>query len=182
MSQPEIQLDAPTTGGPPAAKFPEVGNSVIVGIVDVSDYQQRTIEGTAKTWDNGDPMMGKRVTGLVVESDGCVLKEDDSDRPVIQGDLVSFYCEGSRFFTWKDALKDHGSVVVGDVMKWKFEKTEKASKKGYNDRKIYVAALRHAKMEDGDLKAMCIDAYFKIHNPQPLATDNEDTSKFSFND
>lgn len=187
---PEIQLDAPGTGGPPSIKFPSVGDSVIVGIVDVSDYQQRTIDGTPKTWDNGNPMMGKRVTGLVIESKNATIKEDDDDRPVEPGDLVSFYCEGSRFFTWRDALKEHGAVVVGDVMQWTFARTEKASKKSYNDRKIYEASIRHAKMEDGDIKSLCVQAYAQIHNIAGLDSSSDEgegeTSKeggpnFSFN-
>jgi len=157
-----ITLDQPNTGVP-AIKFPNVGDGVTVGIVDVQQYQQRTMGGELKTWDNGDPMMGKRVTGLVVAAKNATLKDNDEDRLVVEGDLVSFYIEGSRHFTWKDALKDHGPVNVGDIMDWKFDRTEPAAKKGYNDRKIYVAEIRTPTLAEMEVKQKCIEAYQELH-------------------
>jgi len=162
MSNPEITLDTPNTGVP-AVKFPSIGDKVTVGIVDVQQYQQRTMDGTPKTWDNGDPKMGKRVIGLVVAAKNATLKENDADRPVAVDDLVAFYCEGSRFFTWKDALKDHGPVSVGDIMDWEFESEEPAKQRGYNPRKVYKAEIHSPSLAEMEIKQKCIDAYHELH-------------------
>lgn len=158
----DITLDAPNTGVP-AVKFPNTGDKVTVGIVDVQQYQQRTLDGELKTWDDGGPKMGKRVIGLVVAAKNATLKENDEDRPVAQDDLVAFYCEGGRFFTWKEALKEHGPVNVGDIMEWTFDREEPASKKGYNPRKVYVAEIHSPELSEMEIKQKCIEAYQELH-------------------
>lgn len=174
MSNTEIVLDAPSASGPPGIKFPAVGNSVKVGIVDVIDYQQRTMAGELKTFEDGNPMMGKRVVGVVLENDGGILTIDEKDKVVEEGDLVSFFCEGSRFFTWKDAKKDHGKVTVGDIMTWKFDREEAATQKGFNKRKVFIANLRPAGMSDGLVKSLCTQEYLKLHGLNDVTADAAD--------
>lgn len=169
-------LDQPNTGVP-AIKFPSIGDEVTVGIVDVQQYQQRTMAGELKTWDNGDPMMGKRVIGLVVTAKNATMKDNDEDRPVVADDLVAFYCEGSRFFTWKDALKEHGAVSVGDIMDWKFESEEPAKQRGYNPRKVYKAEIHTPSLAEMEIKQKCIDAYHELHSAEnniPVDTSSGD--------
>lgn len=161
----DITLDTPNTGVP-AVKFPAVGDKITVGIVDVQQYQQRTMAGELKTWDNGDAMMGKRVIGLVVSAKNATLKDNDADRPVVVDDLVAFYCEGSRFFTWKEALKEHGAVAVGDIMDWEFEGEEPAKQKGFNPRKVYKAEIHSATLAEMEIKQKCIDAYHELHSAE----------------
>ena len=170
----EIQLDAPSQGGPPGIKFPQVGQSVKVGIVDVVDYQQRTMSGELKTFDDGNPKMGKRVIGVVMQNNGGMIKDpENEDQEILasEGDLVSFFCEGSRFFTWKEALKEHGKVVVGDVMVWKFDRTEKAANKGFNDRKVFTANIQTAGLADGPIKNICVEQYMKLHGINDVTAD-----------
>lgn len=154
-----IQLDTPTTGGPPAVKFPEVGTSVVVGIVNVDEYHQHNIDGVPQTWSDGTPKMGKRVTGLVVSSEGATVGGDHGDQPAAPGDLVTFYCEGGRHYTYRDAVAEAGGVNVGDVMLWKFDHEEPAKQRGYNPRKVYVAKIRRPEAKDGDLADRCVAAY-----------------------
>ena len=46
-----MALDAPSSSGPPAAYFPNPGDSIVVGIIDVGTYQQRDYDsGELKTW------------------------------------------------------------------------------------------------------------------------------------
>lgn len=163
-------LDAPNTGVP-AIKFPNIGDEVTVGIVDVQQYQQRTIEGKLKTWDDGGPKMGKKVIGLVISAKNATLKDNDTDRPVVEDDLVSFYCEGSRFFTWKDALKEHGAVSVGDIMDWRFDREEPPKTRGYNPRKVYVAEIHHPTLKEQDIKQKCVDAYQELHAAADIPVD-----------
>jgi nucleoside-diphosphate-sugar epimerase len=46
-----MPLDAPTTSGPPAAYFPEEGDSIDVGIIDIGSYHANdTAFRTATGW------------------------------------------------------------------------------------------------------------------------------------
>ena len=156
-----ITLETPSTGGPPAVKFPEVGTSVIVGIVNVDEYHQHNIDGVAQTWSDGTPKMGKRVTGLVVSGDATVSGPDGG--AVVQpGELVTFYCEGGRHYTWRDAVAEAGGVNVGDVMRWTFDHEEPPKQRGFNARKVYVAKIRRPEAKDGDLADRCVAKYHEL--------------------
>lgn len=153
-----ITLDTPTSSGPPAVKFPAVGTSVVVGLVDVEEYAQHNIDGVAQTWNDGTPKMGKRIYGLVVSADGAQIGGDTGDAAVAPGTLVTFYAEKGKHFTWADALKEHGNVEVGDVMQWRFDHEKPATQRGYNPQKVYVAQIRGPKADDGDLADRCMAA------------------------
>ncbi len=157
-----ITLDTPNTGGPPAVKFPEVGTSVVVGIVNVAEYQQHSIDGEPLVWSDGGPKMGKRITGLVVSADGATVGGAEGDVPAQPGELVTFYAEKGKHFTWADAVKEAGSANVGDVMLWKFDSEKPATQRGYNPQKVYVAKLRKPEAKDGDLADRCLAAHHEM--------------------
>ena len=155
-----ITLDTPASSGPPSVKFDNVGDYVTVGIVNVEEYQQRNYDtGEPEVWSDGNPKMGKRSTGLVIDAGNALVGPKGDTRPVETGELVTFHAEGSRHFTWTEAVKAAGSVEVGDVMKWRLDRTEPASNPRYNDRKVYAAVIRKPKAEDGDLADRCVAAY-----------------------
>lgn len=155
-----ITLDTPASSGPPSVKFDNVGDNVVVGIVNVEEYQQRDYDtGELAYWSDGGPKMGKRITGLVVANNGAVVGPKGDTREAEAGELVTFHAEGSRHFTWTEAVKAAGSVEVGDVMKWSLDRTEPASNPRYNDRKVYVAEIRRPEPKDGDLADRCVAAY-----------------------
>lgn len=151
------QLDAPQSSGPPAAYFPAEGDSIVVGIVDVGEYQQRDYDtNEPKTWPDGGPVMGKVVTGLVVSTTGTTAAGSQrANGPVAPGDLVTFWCEGSKFFTYRDALNDAGGINVGDVMQWVRGTDEAPSNPRHNPRKVYSAKIRRPEAKDGDLPERC---------------------------
>ena len=156
------QLDTPTSSGPPSVHFNDIGGSIVVGLVDVNDYQQKDFDTDELLFWNDDPKqpkMGKVVTGLVVSADGALVTVDDTERPPEAGDLVSFWCEGGKHFTWRDAVKAAGGVTQGDVMRWAFTSEEPPKKKGFNPRKVYEAQIRHPEKKDGDLADRCLAAY-----------------------
>jgi hypothetical protein len=158
-----IPLDTPSSGGPPAVKFPTVGANVVVGICDAKDYQQHDITtGSPMTWSDGKPKMGKLVVGLVVSAEGATVKDGSEERPVAAGELVSFWCEGSRWFPWRDAVKAAGGANVGDVMRWAFDREEPAQRAGFSPRKVYSAAIRRPEARDGDLADRCTRAYHEL--------------------
>lgn len=170
-----MQLDAPTQAGPPAAYFPAVGDSIVVGIVNVTEYQQRDYDtGALKTWPDGGKVMGKCVTGLVVSTTGSTAKgTEKSNEPVNAGDLVTFWCEGGKHYTYRDAIKAHGNVNLGDLMQWRRDADEPAKNSRHNDRKVYVAQIRAPKADDGDIVDRCMAAHREIAGQQVDAPADE---------
>lgn len=156
-----MSLDTPTSSGPPAAYFPNEGDAIVVGIVDVGTYQQRDYDtGDLKTWPDGGKVEGKVVTGLVMSVAGNTAKgTEKANEPVATGDLITFWCEGGKHYTYRDALKAANGVDRGDVMLWKRETDEPAKNPRHNPRKVYSAVIRRPEAKDGDIVAKCVAAY-----------------------
>jgi hypothetical protein len=152
-----MSLDAPANSGPPAAYFPNVGDAIVVAIVDVGTYHQRDYDSNElKYWPDGGKVEGKVVTGLVVSTEGdTAAGSEKAHGPVTPGDLVTFWCEGSKHFTWRDALATHGAVEVGHVMRWERIADEPPKNPRHNPRKVYVAKLRADKPEEAAQQARC---------------------------
>lgn len=153
------QLDTPTQSGPPAAYFPAVGDSMVVGIVDVGEYQQKDYDtGEPLTWPDGGPKKGKVVTGLVMSATGARAGGEGASSDVSAGDLVTFWCEGGKFFTYRDAIKAAGGVNLGDVMLWKRGDDEPPKNTRHKPRKVYTAIIRRPEAKDGDIVERCTKA------------------------
>lgn len=165
------QLDAPTSDGPPSAYFPNVGDSIVVGIVDVDTYQQRDYDtGELMTWPDGSPRTGKVITGLVVSTNGALGGGTKANHPVEPGDLVRFWCEGGKHYTYRDALKAAGGINVGDVMLWKREDDKPPSNSRHNPAKQYSAKIRRPEPKDGDLPDRCQQARLEFKQRTQLDT------------
>lgn len=174
-------LDQPTEAGAPSAYFPAVGDSMVVGIVDVGQYHQRDMKtGDPKHWADGTPVMGKVITGMVVSTTGtaCSGGERSGAHPVEPGDIVRFFAEGGKHYTYRDAVKAHGAVSVGDVMLWRREEDKPPAQRGHNPGKVYTAKIRKPKPEDGDLVERCQAARRELKAQQvdaPPATSSAGT-------
>jgi hypothetical protein len=159
----EITLDTASSGGPPSVALGNPGDSVTVGIVNVDEYQQRDLQtGDLIKWDDGKPKMGKVVTAIVVSSSGATVGSNDELRDVQPGELVSFWCEKGKHFTWRDAVKAAGGVKLGDVMLWTRGADDPPKKAGFNPKKNYTARIRRAEPKDGDLTDRCFAAYQEL--------------------
>lgn len=169
-----IAIETPGVGGPPAVKFGDVGDHVVVGLVNVEQVQSRDYDsGDLEFWDDGKPKMHPRITGIVVSSQGAVVGKDDDERPVEPGELISIYAQGSRLYTWRDAAKAHGQIEVGDVLRWKFDRTEKPRNPRFaaNPVKVFTAELRKPKGTDGDLLERCEAAHYELSRGPRIAVD-----------
>lgn len=176
----DIILDETGSGGPPSARFPTEGAAIVVGIVKVADYQQRDFDtGDLEWWDDAhtQPKMGKVVTGLVHSVDGATVLEGDTERPVEVGELVTFWCEKGRWFAYRDAVRNLGSIKVGDVMRWARGTDEEPTKRGMNPRKTWDVAIRHPEPKDGDLPDRCVEQYHAL-----AARPTADTATSSYDD
>lgn len=166
-----ITLDTPTSGGTPSAKFPEPGNSIIVGVVNINDFQQKDMDTDELLWwddAHTQPRNGKVVTGLVVSADGVVVDTEDGERPVVPGDLVSFWCERGKFIAYRDAVKAAKGANVGDVMRWVRGDDDPPKKKGFNPKKNYDIAIRRPEAKDGDLADRCVAEYHALKDRPAL--------------
>ena len=165
-----MSLDAPTASGPPSAYFPTVGDTIVVGIVDVGTYHQRDYDtDELKYWPDGGKIDGKVITGLVVSTTGDTAAGSvKANTAVAAGDIVTFWCEGGKYFTYRDALREHGDVDRGDVMLWKREDDKPTTNPKYDAQKVYVAKIRSPKAEDGDLVARCEKAAKELDAAPPL--------------
>jgi hypothetical protein len=181
-----MALDTPTASGPPAAYFPSPDDAIVVGIVDIGEYQQRDYDtGDLKTWPDGGPVMGKVITGLVVSTEGGTeAGNSKGSEPVAPGDLVTFWAEGGKHYTYRDALKEAGEVDVGWVMRWARAADEPAKSTRHNDRKVYVAKIRRPEDRDGDLVARCQTAHDELRrgsrlDAAPVADDARTAAAFA---
>lgn len=166
-----ITVDTPSEGGPPALKFGDVGSYADVGIVNVEDVQTRDYDtGDLEFWDDGKPKMSPRITGLIIAGTGAFTGTDDQQTPVEPGQIVTIYAQDARYFAWRDAKKEHGAVTVGDVLRWKFDRTQAPTNPKFkgNPRKVFKAKLRHPRDEDGDLVARCEEAYHARSQRTPV--------------
>jgi hypothetical protein len=156
----DITLDTASSGGPPSPKPQGPGASITVGIVNVDEYQQRDFDsGDLLTWDDGKPKMGKVVTGLVVAAVNTLIGTDDDARPAVAGELVNFWMEKGKHFTWRDAVKAAGGVKLGDVMLWERGEDKPPTKRGLKPQQVYTARIRRSEAKDGDLAERCFAAY-----------------------
>lgn len=165
-----MPLDAPSSSGPPAAYFPNEGDAIVVGIVDIGTYQQTDYDtGELKTWPDGGKVEGKVITGLVISTTGTTgAGSEKANGPVAPGDIVTFWCEGGKHFTYRDALKAHGPISRGDVMQWKRDADKPAKNARHNPQKVYVAKLRPPKADDGDIINRCEKAARELASAKAL--------------
>jgi len=109
----------------------------------------------APLWDDiesfdGDPWCGKV---------DLVTKENDADRAVVAGDLVSFWIEKGKYYTYRDALVDAGKADCGHVMKWWREADKPKKNPALRAPHTYGAKIRPPEAKDGDLADRCEAAY-----------------------
>lgn len=165
-----IQLDTPGAAGPPAIKLGAIGDYVDLAVVDIDEVRSRDAKtGDPLSWDDGTPRMHKRLTLLVVNaSRGGIVGPRGEEQPVEDGTLVTLHAEGSRWFAYRDAVAEHGTVNVGDVMRWKWAGEKPAQTRGFNPSKVYECKLRAPRGDDGDLVARCEAAHFENRKRTPV--------------
>ena len=141
-----------------SAKFPAVGSAITFGLVRFDQYQQKDYDtDELKTFANGDPMMGTKITGIVHSSDNIEIGPKDARSAPEAGSEITVFVEGGKYYAWRDAskaaAKANHNYEVGDLVWFACTSTEPASNPRYNDRKPGA--------EHGALVDACNAAYRK---------------------
>lgn len=128
-------------GGAKAFPFENLGATVSGTIVTMEKRQQTDMDsGKPSYWDNGDPKM---MLMIVLQTDERDDDEDDGLRSVYLrgGNHVAVSGKGtSSQVAVKDAVKRAGGKIeVGGTLTLQFSGLGKASNRGFNPPKLYVA-------------------------------------------
>ena len=139
-------VDAFLFGGAKAFSFANIGDSVEGEIIAAQTQQQRSIEGQAMTWDNGEKRMQLVVTLQTA------LRESDND-----DGIRMIYAKGGKHDVAKgegqsmrDAIAsavraaNQTRLEVGGMLVVAFT-GEAPAKRGYNAAKLYTAGYRAPK-------------------------------------
>lgn len=152
------------SGGAKAVSFREVGATVEGVIEQLEERQLEDIHGQKEHWGNGDP----KLTPVIILATDLAEDADDDGRRAI-------YCRSGLFRALREALREayprgvEDSELIGATMKVQFYKTEPASKKGFNDRKVYQMRITPRKGDGIAAKA----AGWQDVEEQPAGVDDE---------
>jgi hypothetical protein len=123
-------------GGPPSAKFKDIGTTV-KGIVESANVSQQTdfATGAPKTWDDGQPMMQLVVVLQTDDRDAEVEDDDGKRRLFVKGQMRSAVIE---------ALKAAGTKAIepGGTLAVRYAEDGEQKRAGHNAPKVYVAQYR----------------------------------------
>lgn len=120
---PSLAEDA--VAGAPVHKFSEVGDVCRLEITDWRRVQDKDFAtGELKTWPDGNPVWTYHITGIAPTG--------DEERIVARGQLFKLL----RDTVVPELLKVGEAAGTLSV---KFDHTEPASTKGFNDKKVFVA-------------------------------------------
>lgn len=122
----------------PGAKFESIGDSVVGTIISAEARQTTDIKtGEPEVWPQGDPKMQVVITLQTDERDASI-EDDDGQRRLFAKKPSAML--GAII----DALGGQ-RLEVGGRLAVKHTGTEPASTKGFNDKKLYVAAYEPPK-------------------------------------
>lgn len=121
-------------GGTPAAKFPDIGATIIGMITKPPKMRQVTdpATGEVKRWQSGDPQM-QIVIDLQTELNDPTIPDDNGER--------TLWCKGLMMNAVRDAVRRAGArgLEVGGVIQVTYTGDGEPTKKGFRGPKLYAA-------------------------------------------
>lgn len=126
----------PFAGGDsfPSIKFATVGDTVTGQIVAAKTVEDRDIDGTVRTWPNGDP---RKVIVLELDTNADGVAD------------ASLWVKGNLYTAMKEALKAAELPTVGATVKVTHHALGTPSVKGYNAPKLFTVQLKPAAADPG---------------------------------
>lgn len=115
-------------GGGKTAKFPNIGDKIVGTVVSAEPTQQTDIDGKAKFWDDGKPMMQVVIT---LQTDS---REDDDDDGVRK-----LYVKGQMLKAVQEVVRPHKGLQVGGKIAVQYTGDGEVKQRGYNAPKLYAA-------------------------------------------
>jgi hypothetical protein len=158
-----IELGSSRTATP-SVKLRNIGDKVIVAVVDVTAVpwlEYGTNE--QKVGKDGKARSQDKVTALVVAGNG-VITDNETDREVVPGEIVSIYLAGHNRWEFIEAKRKLTRPLnVGDVMQWRYDRDEKSSVAS-NPKKVRTVAIRPPKAEEGEQTRRCEQLHHQLRN------------------
>lgn len=145
----------------PSVKVPNVGDEVIFAIVkvDVVPWTDFT-SGEVKVGKDGKQRTQDRIRAIVISGNASTGKKGDY-QPIHPGQEVNVFLAGHHRWEYVQAKKAHGVLNVGDVARWKFERTE-PSQGGGGDKHVTSVAIRSPKAEEAKYVTQAEELYMQL--------------------
>lgn len=118
----------------PTVKFDKVGDTADGDVVDFEVQQQRDIKTKEpKFYADGKPMLQLKVT-LATDDRDPEIEDDDGHRAIyVKNQMKSAVSDACR------AVGATSGIEIGGRLKVRWDSTEPAQTKGFNDKKVYKA-------------------------------------------
>lgn len=169
-----IELGSSRTATP-SVKLRNIGDKVIVAIVDVTAVpwlEYGTNE--QKVGKDGKPRTQDKVTAIVVSGNG-VITDNESDREVTPGEVVSIYLAGHNRWEFIEAKRRLTRPLnVGDVMQWKYDRDEKSTVAS-NPKKVRTCQIRPPKADEVEQTKRCEQLHHQLRT-EGIALDQQSSA------
>ena len=153
-------LATPRSSGPPSVKLPNIGSYVAGQVWNFSETQATQFgTGVPLYWPDGTPKMAYILTIRATQASGAMAGKKDELTPVNPGDDVTVWLQGGDAAEWSRALKEKGSLEIGDFFAQKYERDEPSKTPGHQDRKVRTILLRSAEGDEVARVAECEQLY-----------------------
>lgn len=166
-----IELDE-TRDNFPSIKLREVGDSVTVAVADkvVVPWLEFGTD-RPKIGNDGKRRTQERVAVIVIEGHGAVYVENERDQLVRPGMEATIYLAGHHRWERVEAYRrdlDGRPVRVGDVWRWTFDRTERSTVAGLNDKRVRTLQVRDPRPDEAEQTAACEAFYWRMHPSQGI--------------
>lgn len=139
----------------PSISRPDDGELIVAMAVDLKQNLPLKKFGTddLELKADGTPKQQDCVTVLILDgTSGRTSDGEGGKRPLATGELALIWLARGDRYAWYQAKDGHGALDIGDVIRWKFDKTEKSTTGGF-DRKVTKFQLKRPGAEHAALVA-----------------------------
>ena len=141
----------------PSIKLRNVGDNIGVAIFDLAKDQDVDMEGNPKFFKNGNPAERIIISGVVIGGTGVIKDDTGADVPVSEGDEVSIWLTGAKWYNYIQAKKENPAIKTGTVFTATFANEEAPSNPAHSPKHVWSFSWRDG--DNAELTAKC-DALF----------------------
>lgn len=111
----------------PGFKFANVGDKLVGQITEARQVDDRDMDGSPRTWDNGDP---RKVWVFDIDTDADGVADH------------SLWVRGNLYSVLRAAIADAGIPTVGAMISVEHHALGEAKKRGYHPPKLFTAKAK----------------------------------------